>query len=216
MVFSHIRRSPRFSDPASDQVDLDIDVAAYGFGKRTPLACGVQQGLGDIALQTWQADVKASFPNPWRALTLTASRAGCGILPTAGKKPGIALTLSRNCLCSHIVLLGRFFIIVSNKRSNKKLAICKMLITSILQMVTIALLRRWLWVRAPPNPVSVSNPPHGREHDQSEHPLAHPGKPTPLPSDCGRVLHQMINLHRNQTDIVRKIFGSRKLLNFGK
>ena len=60
--------------------------------------------------------------------------------------------LSRNCLCSHTLLLGRFFNIVSNKRSNKKFTICKMFITSILQIVNIALLRRWLWVRAPPNP----------------------------------------------------------------
>jgi len=62
------------------------------------------------------------------------------------------LNPSRNCLCGHIVLLGRFLIIVSNKRSNKKHSFCKMLLKSILQIVNIALLRRWLWVRVPPNP----------------------------------------------------------------
>jgi hypothetical protein len=36
---------------------------------------------------------------------------------------------------------------MSNKRSNKKLAICKILTKSILQMITIALLRRWLRVQ---------------------------------------------------------------------
>lgn len=41
---------------------------------------------------------------------------------------------------------------LSRKRSNKKLTIYKMLTISFLQKVTIALFRRWLWVRAPPNP----------------------------------------------------------------
>ncbi len=67
----------------------------------------------------------------------------------------IASALSRNCLRGHTVLLGRSFNILSNKRSNKKYGIRKMLIKSILQMVTIALLRRWFWVRVPFNPNSV-------------------------------------------------------------
>ena len=41
----------------------------------------------------------------------------------------------------------------SNKCSNKKLRYRKMLVTSVLSITTIALLRRWLWVRAPPNPI---------------------------------------------------------------
>ena len=42
---------------------------------------------------------------------------------------------------------------MSNKRSNKKLTIYKMLTISFLQKVTIALLRRWLWVQ--PHPTHI-------------------------------------------------------------
>jgi len=45
------------------------------------------------------------------------------------------------------VLIGRYFNVVSNKRSNKKCVNRKTLVTSILQMMAIALLRRWLWVQ---------------------------------------------------------------------
>jgi hypothetical protein len=44
------------------------------------------------------------------------------------------------------------FSLDSNKCSNKKQDESKFLIVRILQTNTIALLRRWLWVRAPPNP----------------------------------------------------------------
>jgi hypothetical protein len=43
----------------------------------------------------------------------------------------------------------------SNKRSNKKCLIRKILITRILQTVTIALLRRWLRVQVLLNSVSL-------------------------------------------------------------
>jgi hypothetical protein len=46
---------------------------------------------------------------------------------------------------------------LSNKCSNKKSSIRKALLISILQIHTIALLRRWLWVRAPPNPLNVKH-----------------------------------------------------------
>jgi hypothetical protein len=52
------------------------------------------------------------------------------------------------------VLIGRYFNVVSNKRSNKKCVNRKTLVTSILQMMTIALLRRWLRVQVLVNPVS--------------------------------------------------------------
>jgi hypothetical protein len=54
-----------------------------------------------------------------------------------------------------LTLLGRFLGIVSNKRSNKKSSICKMLVASVLQFATIALLRRWLRVQALLNSVSL-------------------------------------------------------------
>src|SRR5690348_2892696 len=44
---------------------------------------------------------------------------------------------------------------MSNKHGNKKWVNRKTLVTSILQMLTTALLRRWLWVRASPNPIFV-------------------------------------------------------------
>jgi hypothetical protein len=47
---------------------------------------------------------------------------------------------------------------LEQQAQQQKLVNCKTLVTSILQMLTIALLRRWLWVRAPPNPNFVSNP----------------------------------------------------------
>jgi hypothetical protein len=53
------------------------------------------------------------------------------------------------------VLIGRYFNVVSNKRSNKKCVNRKTLVTSILQMMTIALLRRWLRVQVLVNPVSL-------------------------------------------------------------
>ena len=64
--------------------------------------------------------------------------------------------IGSDLLLAQNVLIGRYFNVVNNKRSNKKCRIHKILITSILQMLTIALLRRWLWVRAPPNPVSFA------------------------------------------------------------
>ena len=51
------------------------------------------------------------------------------------------------------VLLGSDFNVVSNKRSDKKCRIYKILLTSISQMVTIALLRRWLRVQVVVNPL---------------------------------------------------------------
>ncbi len=45
----------------SDQVDRNIDVAAGGFGVRARLVRGIHQGLGDVALQTGQADVETSL-----------------------------------------------------------------------------------------------------------------------------------------------------------
>jgi hypothetical protein len=45
---------------------------------------------------------------------------------------------------AHNALLGRYFDILSNKHSNKKCVNRKTLVTSILKMLTIALLRRWL------------------------------------------------------------------------
>jgi hypothetical protein len=64
--------------------------------------------------------------------------------------------IGSDLLLAQNVLIGRYFNVVNNKRSNKKCRIHKILITSILQMLTIALLRRLLWVRAPPNPVSFA------------------------------------------------------------
>jgi hypothetical protein len=48
---------------------------------------------------------------------------------------------------AHNVLLGRYFDNLSNKQSNKKYVNRKMLVTSRLQMLTIALLRRLLRVQ---------------------------------------------------------------------
>ncbi|MGB2623966.1 MAG: hypothetical protein WA857_11565 [Candidatus Acidiferrum sp.] len=41
-----------------DEVDGDVDVAAGGFGIRASLVTGVNEGLGDIAGETGEADVK--------------------------------------------------------------------------------------------------------------------------------------------------------------
>ena len=46
-------------------------------------------------------------------------------------------------------LLGRYFDILSNKHSNRKWVNRKMLIISVLQMLTIALLRRFSRVSVP-------------------------------------------------------------------
>ena len=53
---------------------------------------------------------------------------------------------------AHNFLSGRYFGVLSNKLSKRKYCYRKGLMTSILEIQTIALLRRWLWVRAPPNP----------------------------------------------------------------
>src|SRR5271165_3825928 len=39
----------------------------------------------------------------------------------------------------------------------------KFLVMNVLQLYCCALLRRWLWVRAPPNPVRISRPLASRE-----------------------------------------------------
>jgi hypothetical protein len=44
-----------------DQVNHDVDVAAYSFGIWTRLVRGVRQGLGDFALKTRRANVEASL-----------------------------------------------------------------------------------------------------------------------------------------------------------
>jgi predicted GIY-YIG superfamily endonuclease len=56
-------------------------------------------------------------------------------------------------LFGHNVLLGRCFNVDSNKCSNKKQDNPKYLNGHGLQPYNSALLRRWLWVRAPPNPL---------------------------------------------------------------
>jgi hypothetical protein len=43
----------------------------------------------------------------------------------------------------------------SNKHSNKKMHYRNMLVTIELQITTIALLRRWFWVRVPANPIFI-------------------------------------------------------------
>jgi hypothetical protein len=58
----------------------------------------------------------------------------------------------RNGVCSHDVPLGQYVNVESNKWSNKKLFDPKCLRIKYLSKHNIALLRRWLWVRAPPNP----------------------------------------------------------------
>jgi hypothetical protein len=46
---------------SSDQVDRDVDIAAYGFRIRTYLVRLFRQSFGDFALNTRQADVEASL-----------------------------------------------------------------------------------------------------------------------------------------------------------
>jgi len=61
--------------------------------------------------------------------------------------------IGSDLLLAQNVLIGRYFNVVNNKRSNKKCRIHKILITSILQMLTIALLKRWLRVQVVVNPL---------------------------------------------------------------
>ena len=71
-------------------------------------------------------------------------------------KPLRAVFIRSYLLFGHSVLLGRYFNVDSNKLSNKKQENAKCLKERLLQTKTIALLTRWLWVRAPPNPNILS------------------------------------------------------------
>jgi hypothetical protein len=53
----------------------------------------------------------------------------------------------------HNVFLGRYFNVVSKKLSNKKYVHRNILVKSMLQMPTSALLRRWLRVQVVVNPL---------------------------------------------------------------
>jgi hypothetical protein len=48
-------------DDGLDEIDYDVDIAAYGFGVRTRLVRGVHERLGGVVFHARQADVQTSL-----------------------------------------------------------------------------------------------------------------------------------------------------------
>jgi len=108
---------------------------------------------------TWFA-VEARYPGDIEPITREelalaieiAELRGHGSRYAKSREPAERAVQLEYPLIGRDALLGRYFNVDSNKYSNKKLETSKSLLIRMLQTYNSAILRRWLWVRAPPNP----------------------------------------------------------------
>src|SRR6202161_4862432 len=118
---SKLSRVSSFEIDRSDQVDRNVDVAACGFRVGANLVRFVHEGLGDVALDTGQADVEAS------AEEVAAVRDGQvgrqSDFPVAGRKRNRALETRRPPGGQQLLRIGADARRAGNRKSNVKTAI---------------------------------------------------------------------------------------------